>query len=69
MSNPNKVLGEWLLRKVFELPEGTLLTYDMLKIFGIDSVIFTKLDDNNYTIDFSELGKYEKFYNLDNNEE
>ena len=25
MSNPNKVLGEWLLRKVFELEPGTVL--------------------------------------------
>lgn len=31
MSNPNKVLGEWLLRKVFELPENTVVTYEMLQ--------------------------------------
>lgn len=30
MSNPNKALGKWLLRDVFELPEKTLVTYDML---------------------------------------
>lgn len=61
MSNPNKVLGEWLLRKVFELPEKTLLTYEMLEIFGIDCVVFTKLDDLRYSVDFAELGTYEKF--------
>lgn len=65
MSNPNKVLGEWLLRKVFELPEGTILTYEMLEIFGIDCVVFTKLEDLKYSIDFGELGTYEKFYNPD----
>ncbi len=65
MSNPNKVLGEWLLRKVFELPEGTILTYEMLELFGIDCVIFTKLDELKYSIDFAELGTYEKFYNLE----
>lgn len=61
MSNPNKVLGEWLLRKVFELPEHTLITYEMLEIFGIDSVIFTKLEENKYKIDFSDIGTYEDF--------
>lgn len=63
MSNPNKVLGEWLLRKVFELPEGTIVTYEMLEKFGIDSVIFTKLAEGKYQIDFSEIGTYEDFYN------
>ncbi len=61
MSNPNKVLGEWLLRTVFELPEGTVLTYEMLEKFGVDSVIFTKLGDGKYKIDFSEIGTYEEF--------
>lgn len=67
MSNPNKILGEWLLRKVFELPERTLLTYEMLEKFGIDSVIFTKLDDGSYKIDFAEIGTYEEYIDfLDN---
>jgi hypothetical protein len=63
MSNPNKVLGEWLLRDVFEVEEGTLITYEMLEKFGIDSVVFTKNSIDNYTIDFSEIGTYEEFYN------
>lgn len=62
MSNPNRVLGEWLLRKVFELDEGELVTYKMLEEFGIDSVVFTKITDEEYSIDFSELGTYEEFY-------
>ncbi len=65
MSNPNRILGEWLLRNVFELPEGTLVTYEMLQRFGIDSVIFTKHGDLNYSVDFSEIGTYEEFYGLD----
>jgi len=65
MSNPNKVLGKWLLRDVFELPENTLVTYDMLLQFGIDSVLFTKYSDTEYSIDFCALGTYEKMYNLD----
>ncbi len=68
MSNPNKILGEWLLREVFELQEGTLVTYEMLELFGIDSVVITKYDNENYSIDFSEIGTYEQFYNLENEE-
>ena len=62
MSNPNKVLGEWLLRNVFGLQEWTLLTYDMLLEFGIDCVIFTKHGENKYSVDFAEVGTYERFY-------
>lgn len=61
MSNPNKVLGKWLLRDVFELPPRTVLTYEMLKVFNIDSVVFTKINNNEYSIDFTELGTYEKW--------
>lgn len=62
MSNPNNLLGEWLLRKVFELSEGTLVTYGMLLKFGIDSVVFTKHGDLEYSVDFAEIGTYETFY-------
>lgn len=65
MSNPNKVLGEWLLRNVFGLPEWTVLTYDMLLEFGIDSVIFTKHGEGKYSVDFAEVGTYERFYKQD----
>ena len=69
MSNPNKALGKWLLRDVFELPEKTLVTYDMLRIFGVDSVMFTKLEEKKYRIDFCVLGTYEKMYHLDDVEQ
>ena len=65
MSNPNNLLGEWLLRKVFELTEGTLVTYDMLLKFGIDSVVFTKHAELDYSVDFAEIGTYEAFYGKD----
>lgn len=65
MSNPNKILGEWLLRNVFEVQEGTLITYQMLEIFGIDSVVFTKKSELNYSIDFAKIGTYEEFYEVD----
>lgn len=62
MSNPNKILGKWLLRDVFELPEGTVVTYEMLEKFGVDSVVFTKNGDLDYSIEFAEIGTYEEFY-------
>lgn len=62
MSNPNRVLGKWLLRDVFELPEGTVVTYEMLEKFGVDSVVFTKNEDLDYSIEFADIGTYEEFY-------
>lgn len=62
MSNPNRVLGKWLLRDVFELEENTIVTYEMLEKFGVDSVVFTKNSDSDYSVDFSEIGTYEEFY-------
>lgn len=69
MSNPNSELGKWLLRDVFELPYGTKVTYDMLQVFGVDSVMFTKLDDLKYAIDFCNIGTYEAFYESDDSNE
>ena len=68
MSNPNKILGGWLLRNVLELQEGTLVTYEMLERFGIDSVIFTKHGDLNYSVDFAEIGTYEQFHGIEEEE-
>ena len=64
MSNPNRILGKWLLRDVFSLPEHELITYKTLEIFGIDSVVFTKLKNDEYSIDFTELGTYERWQGL-----
>ncbi len=62
MSNPNSVLGKWLLRDVFEVEEGTLITYEMLEMFGVDSVVFIKNNELDYSIDFADIGTYERFY-------
>ncbi len=69
MSNPNKDLGHWLLRDVLEVPEGTLITYDMLELFGIDSVIFTKLEEGRYSVDFCQLGTYDRVYNTNDEDD
>ena len=52
MSNPNKALGHWLLRDVFEVAPRTILTYGDLQKYGIDSVIFKKLGDKRYSVNF-----------------
>ena len=69
MSNPNKTLGKWLLRDVFEVSYETKITYEMLELFGIDSVVFTKLNDLFYSVDFAPLGTYERYYSDEEQEE
>lgn len=63
MSNPNSALGEWLLRDVLGLKEGELLTYDRLRVIGLDSVIIYKTRNGKYDIDFTKIGSYEAFKN------
>lgn len=65
MSNPNSALGKWLLRDILQLPEGELLTYGKLSDLGIDSVVITKISDEEYKIDFAKSGSYENFMNLE----
>lgn len=55
MSNPNRELGEWLLRDVLRLKEGQLVTMDLLDDKGVNAVIFTKHKDGRYSIDFSYI--------------
>jgi len=66
MTNPNKALSDWLLRKVLKLREGELLTYKRLELLNIDSVLITKLDQNRFKIDFAGIDSYNDFKNMDN---
>lgn len=64
MSNPNKELGNWLLRKVLKKRPGELVTMDDLNRYGIDSVLVEKLPNDSdgrrvYAISFSN--EYESF--------
>ena len=61
MTNPNKALFDWLLRKVLKLELGEILTYQHLKTLEIDSVKITKIDEENFKIDFTSLNSYKKF--------
>lgn len=61
MTNPNKALSDWLLRKVFQVEEGELITIEKMNELGFDSVIIIKDDDRNYKVDKAKLDSYEKF--------
>lgn len=59
MSAPNKDLGEWILRKILQLPENKLLTYVKLEELGIDSVRIDKVSNELFEINFSSIGTFE----------
>lgn len=61
MTNPNKALSDWLLRKVFQVAEGELLTIEKMEKLGFDSVLITKDDNQNFKIDKAKSNSYEYF--------
>jgi hypothetical protein len=60
MSNPNSILGRWLLRDVLKVAEGDIITYQTLAEKGIDSIKIEKTAES-YKIDFMRIGAYERF--------
>lgn len=63
MTNPNKALSDWLLRKVLQLKEGELATIEKLDKLGFDSVIITKKQNSEFEIDILRSNSYENFCN------
>ncbi|MDZ4228471.1 MAG: NgoFVII family restriction endonuclease, partial [Candidatus Levybacteria bacterium] len=63
MSDPNKDLGEWLLRYVLGLKEGEILTYSKLEELNLDSVVIYKNSGGVYSIDFTKIDSFENFKN------
>ncbi|MGJ1445479.1 restriction endonuclease [Sphingobacterium spiritivorum] len=61
MTNPNKALSDWLLRKVFQVKEGEILTIEKMNELGFDSVIIYKEGNGEYRIDKAKLDSYEQF--------
>jgi len=61
MLNPNRALGKWILRDLFNLKEGELVTNKIFELYGIDSVRIDKINDMEFEINFATLGSYEKF--------
>lgn len=59
MSNPNSILGKWLLRDVFHIKKKQILTYSFLQSIDIDSVKIEKIADKLYKIDFAKVDSYE----------
>lgn len=61
MSNPNKQLGEWILRKILKVSPGELVTINHLNKAGFDSVVIYKSDNNNYSIDVCYSDSYSRY--------
>ena len=61
MTNPNKALSDWLLRRVLQLKEGELATIEKLDKLGFDSVIITKNNIGDFKIDIMKTNTYSEF--------
>jgi hypothetical protein len=61
MTNPNKALSDWLLRKVLQLKEGELATIEKLDKLGFDIVIITKNEVGDFKIDIMKTNTYHEF--------
>lgn len=55
MTNPNSDLGDWILRKVLNVPEGVAVTYERLEIMGINCVKIYRNGTLDYSIDFGYI--------------
>jgi len=61
MTDPNKAMSDWLLRRVLQLAEGELATIEKLELLGFDSVIVMKNRQGVYKIDIMKSNSYESF--------
>jgi len=61
MTNPNNALSDWLLRNVFQLIEGDIVTIEKMNELGFDSVIITKDNEGQFKIDKAKINSYEQF--------
>lgn len=61
MTDPNKAMSDWILRKVLQLKEGELATIEKLDKLGFDSVIITKSDSQIFKIDIMKTNSYYDF--------
>lgn len=66
MSNPNRALGHWILRKVLRLKPDTLVTKEHLDKAGFDSLIVYKNTTLDYSIDVCYSSNYSEFQSLIN---
>lgn len=61
MTNPNKSLSDWILRKVLNLKEGELATIELMEELGFDSVLISKEKDGIFKIDKAKSDSFEEF--------
>jgi len=61
MTNPNKALSDWILRKVLNLKEGELATIEKMEELGFDSVIISKDENGDFKIDKAKSDSFEDF--------
>jgi hypothetical protein len=61
MTNPNRALSDWLLRKVLQLKEGELATMEKLDLLGFDSVIILKNEIGDFKIDIMKTNSFSEF--------
>ncbi|WP_281846155.1 restriction endonuclease [Olleya namhaensis] len=62
MTNPNKALSDWLLRKILKLEEEELATIEKLDELGFDSVIIYKNNKGHFKIDIMKTDSYSSFW-------
>lgn len=60
-TNPQSVLGKWILHDVLGLKARELLTMNHLIKLGVDSLKVTKIDKNNFKIELAETYAFEKW--------
>ena len=61
MTNPNRALSDWLLRKVLQLKDGELATMEKLDKLGFDSVIISKDKKGDFKIDIMKTDTFTNF--------
>ena len=60
-TNPQSILGKWILNEVFGLQAKQLLTRKRLDLLGVDSFKITKIDNQNFKIDLADTYDFEKW--------
>lgn len=60
-TNPQSILGEWILHDVLGLKERELLTMNHLIKLGVDSLKVTKLDGKDFKIELAETNAFEEW--------
>jgi len=65
MTNPNSALGDWILRKVLEVPADEIVKYSMLENLGINAVVIYKNSPLDYSIDFTYVKDEDEITDFD----